>query len=317
MKILMFGRGIIAVLYGWALEKAGHSVDFYVRPGRAAYYGPSQSLKLLDARAKAKGVPVAEDWPLRLREDLPTDHDYDLIVVSVQHYQFTEATEFLGPRAGRATVLVFGNFWHDPQVAAAALPADQLAWGFPQAGGAVGADGVLTGSLFGKVRFGTFGTTPTAREVAVRELFQQSGFQVAEDRDFRGWLWTHFAINAGLFAQAWRAGSPGRVLASAAQRREAIRTVRELLPVLAARGVDLKARAADVALYQRPPRVGSGLLWLLFKVSPPLRAMVESYTNGEEQARTCRDVLAEARRLGVPVPRLEAAVVFAPESSGG
>jgi len=40
MKILMFGRGVISVIYGWALEKAGHTVEFYVRPGRAAQYGP-------------------------------------------------------------------------------------------------------------------------------------------------------------------------------------------------------------------------------------------------------------------------------------
>ena len=32
MKILMFGRGVIAAAYGWALERAGHEVEFYVRP---------------------------------------------------------------------------------------------------------------------------------------------------------------------------------------------------------------------------------------------------------------------------------------------
>ena len=32
IKILMFGRGVIATVYGWALEQAGHDVEFYVRP---------------------------------------------------------------------------------------------------------------------------------------------------------------------------------------------------------------------------------------------------------------------------------------------
>lgn len=307
MKILMFGRGVVAVLYGWALEKAGHSVDFYVRPGRAAAYGRALPLRLLDARVKARGVLVEESWPLRLREDLPADHDYELIIVSVQHYQFREAAAFLSSRAGRATLLIFSNFWDDLRAAAAALPAGQLAWGFPQAGGAVEADSTVVGSLFGKVWFGTFGTAPTDREVAVRDLFRQSGFQLVEDRDWRGWLWTHFAVNAGLFAQAWRAGSPGRVVASAAQCRAAARSVRELLPVVAARGISLEARAASVRLYRLPPWLGGTLLWLLFKVSPPLRVMVESYANGEEQRRTCHDVLLTARQLGVAVPRLEAA----------
>ena len=88
MKILMFGRGVISVLYGWALEKAGHTVEFYVRPGRVAQYGPTVALDMLDARRSIFGKRVNESWAIRMREDLPADHDYDLILVSVQHYHF-------------------------------------------------------------------------------------------------------------------------------------------------------------------------------------------------------------------------------------
>ena len=56
MKILMFGRGVIAVAYGWALERAGHEVEFYVRPGRAAEYGAAIDLELLDARRRLRGA---------------------------------------------------------------------------------------------------------------------------------------------------------------------------------------------------------------------------------------------------------------------
>ena len=41
------GRGVIAVAYGWALERAGHEVEFYVRPGRSAQYGGTIDLDLL------------------------------------------------------------------------------------------------------------------------------------------------------------------------------------------------------------------------------------------------------------------------------
>jgi len=109
MKILMFGRGTIATLYGWAFEKAGHTVEFYVRPGRAAQLGPSVKFDLLDARKKARGEVVQGSWPVVLREDLPADHDYDLIIVSVNLGAFPEAARFLGPRVGKATVLVFNT----------------------------------------------------------------------------------------------------------------------------------------------------------------------------------------------------------------
>jgi 2-dehydropantoate 2-reductase len=54
MKILFFGRGVIATQYAWALEKAGNQVEFYVRPGRIAEYGTSVKLDILDGRKTSK-----------------------------------------------------------------------------------------------------------------------------------------------------------------------------------------------------------------------------------------------------------------------
>ena len=172
MKILMFGRGVIAVAYGWALERAGREVEFYVRPGRAAQYGPAIDLELIDTRHRLWGRRVSETWPVRYRESLEPDHDFDLIVVSVQHYGFGEAMSFLAPRAGRATVLAFNNLWVEPAAAVEALPAGQVAWGFPGAGGGFGEDGVLRGALLPVVFFGTFGGAPSEREQAVRAVFR-------------------------------------------------------------------------------------------------------------------------------------------------
>ena len=50
MRVLMFGRGVIATLYGHVLEAAGHEVHFYVRPGRAAEYGDDVGMDIIDAR---------------------------------------------------------------------------------------------------------------------------------------------------------------------------------------------------------------------------------------------------------------------------
>lgn len=65
MKILMFGRGVISSQYGWALEKAGHSIEFYVRPGRTEQYGNSVALNILDGRVGFRGKPVKKSGPLR------------------------------------------------------------------------------------------------------------------------------------------------------------------------------------------------------------------------------------------------------------
>ena len=139
---------------------------------------------------------------MRYRESLEPDHDFDLIVVSVQHYSFPEAMSFLAPRAGRATVLVFNNLLVDPAAAVEALPADQVAWGFPAAGGGFGEDGVLRAALLPVVIFGTLGGPPSERAQAVRTVFREAGFRIRETTDFRGWLSIHFLQNAGLHTRA-------------------------------------------------------------------------------------------------------------------
>ncbi|WP_328343645.1 ketopantoate reductase family protein [Micromonospora sp. NBC_00421] len=305
MKILMFGRGVISATYGWALERAGHDVEFYVRPGRAAAYGKSIDLDLLDVRRRPWGKRVAEKWPVRYRESLEPDHDFDLIVLSVQHYHFAEAAAFLGPRVGGATVLVFNNLWVEPSTAIEHLPADQVAWGFPGAGGGFGDDGVLRAALLPVVFLGTLDRPPTPREQAVRQVFRGAGFRIRENSDFRGWLSVHFVQNAGLHTQSLRRGSLSALTRN--DVREAILATRELLPLVEARGVDLRRHRAELRPFTAPAWLAAPALSWLFHRFPPVRRVTTAHANPEELRAVCRDTLAEARRLGVRAPRLEAA----------
>ncbi|WP_439658526.1 ketopantoate reductase family protein [Lentzea sp. HUAS TT2] len=309
MKILMFGRGVIATIYGWALQNAGHEVEFYVRPGRAATYGDAVDLDLLDARRRVWGQRVVEKWPVRLREALEPDHDFDLIVLSVPHHRLPEATTFLAPRAGRATVLVFSNLWAEPLDAIGDLPADQVAWGFPQAGGGFDADGVLKGALLPSVFFGTLGQPPTDRERAVRQAFGQAGLKLKERPDFRGWLWVHFVSDAGLFTQGLKRGSLSKLVGARRDLREGLLAGRELLPLLQARGVDLRRHRGGTLPFRAPTWLtATAIAWLTTHV-PIARLSLAAHSDpdAEEPREVCRDTLAEARRLGVPAPRLEAA----------
>lgn len=307
MKILMFGRGVIAVAYGWALERAGHEVEFYVRPGRAAGYGATIDLELLDARRRWRGRRVTEKWPVRYRESLEPDHDFDLIVVSVQHYSFPEAVSFLAPRAGRATVLAFNNLLVEPAAAVDALPAGQVAWGFPGAGGGFGDDGVLRAALLPVVFLGTLDEPLSERAAAVRTVFREAGFTIREIADFRGWLSIHFLQNAGLHSQSLRLGSLAELAERPHDVREAILATRELLPLAEARGVDLGRHRSGVLPFTAPVWLTAPVMAWLFGHFPPMRTVMESHANPEELRAVGRDTLAEARRLGVPVPRLEAA----------
>jgi len=305
----MFGRGVIATLYGWALKQAGHDVQFYVRPGRAQEYGATVDLDLLDARRRPWGQRVVDQWPVKYLETIDAEHGFDLVVLSLPHHRLTEAATFLAPRVGNATVLVFGNVWAEPQAAVSPLPLDQLAWGFPLAGGGFDDDGVLRGATLPSVVFGTFGQTATARELAVRKVFRHAGFRLREVPEFRGWLWLHFILDAGIHTQGLRRGTLAHLVGARADLREALLTSRELLPLLQARGVDLRRHRGTTLPLRAPSWVTASAMARATRHVALARASLEAHTDpqAEEPRAICRDVLAEARRLGVPVPRLEAA----------
>lgn len=305
----MFGRGVIATTYGWALEQAGHHVEFLVRPGRAADYGATVELDLLDARNRPLGERIRRSWSLRFREQLESDHDFDLIILSVGHHRLPAAAEYLAPRIGTATVLVFGSVWAEPTEAIAPLPTAQLAWGFPQAGGGFNGSGALRATLLRKVTFGTFGTEPTRREQAARDLFSSAGFAVAEQPDFRSWLWVHFIGDAGMHSQGVQFGSLSDMIGHPAGFREALLTSRELLPVLQARGVDLRRHWRSVSQFRLPAILTALFMSVATARVPLARTSLEGHTdpNAEEPRSIVRDALREARQLGVPTPRLAAA----------
>lgn len=309
MRILMFGRGVIATIYGSALQAAGHDVEFYVRPGRAAEYGNHVRTDLIDARRTPLGRRVQQTVPIRLRESVDAGDGFDLVVLSVAHHRLPEAAAFLAPRVGDATVLVIGNVWEEPLAAVSPLPAAQVVFGFPQAGGGFGADGVLRGALMGAVILGTAGSTPSARELDVQAAFRQAGFRVRTERHLREWLWLHFVADVGMHAQGRRSGGLAHMIGDRQALREALLTSRELLPVLHARGVDLRRHKGAMLAYRLPGLTAAAMAWATAHLSiAQVSLAAHTDPNAVEPQAVLRDALQEARRLGVPTPRLEAAL---------
>jgi 2-dehydropantoate 2-reductase len=305
MKILMFGRGVISTQYAWAFEKAGHTVEFYVRPGRKAEYGSTVSLNVYDARKSIKGTLIKEIWSVNMIENINSGHDYDLIIVSVQHYHFKKAAEVLTGKIGKATVLLFNNFWEEPLAQAANLPTEQLVWGFPQAGGGFDRNGVLNGALQGGIIIGTFGTELTGRTVAVMDLFKSAGFKSMVNKDFRSWLFGHFVMNAALHIEISKAGtSMLEAVQTTNHWKNVIANGKELLPLLKARNVDIK-KSPDLKIFQSPPCLLSFGMKLAVKFLPTIKQVFASHSNQEEKNSYARDVMDMAERMKISLPRYE------------
>jgi 2-dehydropantoate 2-reductase len=305
MKILMFGRGVISTLYAWAFEKAGYTVEFYVRPGRKAEYGSTVSLNVYDARKSIRGTLIKESWPVNMMENIHPGHDYDLIMVSVQHYHFKKVAEVLTGKIGQATVLLFNNFWEEPLEQVANLPAEQLVWGFPQAGGGFDGKGVLNGALQGSITIGTFGTELIGRAVAVIDLFKSAGFKSRISRDFRAWLFGHFVMNAALHIETLKAGA-GMLEAFRTTKhwKNVIANGKELLPLLKARNVDI-TQSPDLKIFSLPPWLLSFGMKLAVKFLPPIKQVFTGHSNREETNSYAKDVMDMAEKMKISMPRYE------------
>lgn len=308
MKILIFGRGVISTQYAWAFEKAGHTVEFYVRQGRKADYGSTVALNIYDSRKKIRGVLVNENWNITLHEDMDTNHDYDLIFVCVQHYHLKSVVDFLTNKTGKATILIANNFWEEPQEMASKLPKDQLVWGFPGAGGGFDENGVLNGSLFGTFTIGTFGTELSTRDLQVIDLFESSGFKVKEIKDLRSWLFSHFVLNAAMHLERLKSNKETMSLNDLKTTkfwRNVILNGKELLPLLKARNVNLNA-SFETKMFSLPPWIFSFLMRIIIKFLPPLKQIFTAHTNHKEVVKTVQDVMNKAEEMNISLPRYEA-----------
>ena len=300
MKILFIGRGVIGTLYAWAFANAGHTVAFYVREGRKMTYGSHVDLEIWDTRRRKKDWLIKEKWPIVTQEEIKENHGYDLIIISVNPEQVSSVVTYLAPRVGNATILLFNNYWRDPQSAAQPIPLSQIVYGFPGAGG--GFEGnTLYGGLYKTVQFGTFEHEPTKRDLAVRRLFTEAGFKIMVQKDVTSWLWNHFAFNAAMEAEVLKSGSFKNVISS----REALdglgRNLKEMIPVLKAKGSKLDVMTK--VLSNLPPRA-VGFLMQNVIFSPKSIPYALMAHNHYKVGYAVQEVIAEARKHGIKTPRL-------------
>jgi 2-dehydropantoate 2-reductase len=179
-------------------------------------------------------------------------------------------------------------------------------FGFPQAGGGFREDGVLWGGMLPSVIIGTTDASPTPPEQQVLTAFRQAGLAVRQEKDMRGWLWLHFIADAGMFAQAVRSGSLAKMIGDRQAFRDAFLTTRELLPLLEARGIDLRRHRTAMLPYRLPRLIAAVSGWATALVPIAQRSLAAHTDPHAPEARAVlADTLRDARRLGISAPRLE------------
>lgn len=300
MRILFFGRGVISTQYAWAFEQAGHTVEFYVRKGRKETFGSSIELEMWDAR-RGKQL-VTESWDVKLHEDIRPD--YDLIIVSVNTEQLPAAAQLLSTTAGNTPVLIFNNLWQDLKSSISPLSMNNVVFGFPGGGGGI-EDNRLRGGFL-KMLFleqPRAGTEPINNQV--KALFESAHFKINWIKDMQSWLWNHFAMNAAMETEVLRRGSFPALMNHSDSFANVGRNMREVIPVVKARGA--KMDMTSLLLTKIPPALLGTLFNKVIFAKGSLPRLFVEYNNSKA-GFAIHEVMREAKRLGIALPRLTAAL---------
>jgi 2-dehydropantoate 2-reductase len=302
MKILFFGRGVISTQYAWAFEKAGHTIDFYVRKGRKETFGNSIDLEIWDAR-KGK-VLVKEKWKTNLHEEI--GRDYDLIIVSVNTEQMPEAVKLLSTAESKTPILFFNNIWQDLATAIAPLSMNRVVFGFPGAGGGI-TDNKLRGGFLKMVFLEKPRSEVEEINKMVRDLFESANFKISSVKDMQSWLWDHFAMNAAMEGEVLKKGSfPGLMNSSDSFVNVGL-NMREIIPVLTARGAKPSIVSAFIA---KAPQVILNVLFnnIIFAKGALARLFMEY--NNSKAGFAVSEVVKSAEKFATPVPRLQKSLEY-------
>lgn len=300
MRILFFGRGVISTQYAWAFEKAGHTVEFYVRKGRKETFGSHIELEMWDAR-RGKQL-IQENWNVKLHEEMSPN--YDLIIVSVNTEQLPKAAQLLSTAAGNTPVLIFNNVWQDLKSSISPLSMNNVVFGFPGGGGGI-ADNRLRGGFLKmlfleKPRAGTEHINNK-----VKELFESAHFKISWIKDMQNWLWNHFAMNAAMETEVLKVGSFPAIMNYRDSFANVGKNMREIVPVLKARGA--KIDMISLLLTKIPPALLGTLFNKVIFAKGSLPRLFIEYNNNKA-GFALLEVVREAQKLGIPLSRLTSAL---------
>jgi ketopantoate reductase len=175
MNILVFGAGVIGIIYAWQLSEAGHDVALLVKPGRKQEIERKGiSISCLDKRGPRKHIETVYH-PTLVEDFSPTD-DYELILVCVKRNQLNDILPSLAEKAGDADILFLQNNWSGTAEIEQYLAPSRFVLGFPSVGGGREENGIQC-ALGSDTMLGEKDGQITPRLEKIAEVIREAGFK--------------------------------------------------------------------------------------------------------------------------------------------
>jgi 2-dehydropantoate 2-reductase len=146
------------------------------------------------------------------------------------------------------------------------------------------------------------GTEPINKKV--KELFESAHFKISWIKDMQSWLWNHFAMNAAMEAEVLKRGSFSALMNHSDSFANIGKHMREMLPVLKAKGA--KSDLILLLLTKTTPAFLGILFNKVIFAKGSLPRLFMEYNNSKA-GFAISEVVREAKKLGIPLPRLTVA----------
>jgi ketopantoate reductase len=312
MKTLVIGPGVIGATYAWQLSRSGQNVTLLVRRGQKSQYEQNGiTIRCTDERKKpAENIETV--YRPAVIDEMPLHHDFELIMVCVRSHQLSPILPELAERARQADVLFFQNNWRSDAEVRACLPASQYLFGFSRLVGGW-RTGMSINCMIGNApgqatMLGEVSGEVTPRVRRLQQMFASTGLKPEVSRDILGWMACHYVEYLGPVGAILKAGSARAFAESSALMREMILATREGLAVCRARGINVgQAAPINLRLFSLPLALIVPIGQANYRAPNIQQFFEENIAHGmEEVAIQYYEVLNDGKRLGVPMPHMEA-----------
>jgi 2-dehydropantoate 2-reductase len=293
MRILVIGAGALGGYFGAHLVRAGRDVTFMVRPHRAEQL----------ARTGLQVTSPHGDFTVPARTVLAEDlkQPFDLILLGVKSYSLDQAMDQFAPAVGPDTAIlpVLNGMGHIDRLSAR-FGAAPVVGGMANISAGLDAEGRISQFIPNHdLVFGEIAGGPSARIRNVAAAICDAGFDARASDSVMHDMWEKFVqLGLGAGITCLMRASIGDILAAPGGREAMFTLFDECCAVATAAG--FPPRPAFIEFDRKLiTTVGSPLKWSM------LRDIERgSTTEGEH---ILGDMVARARKFGIPTPTLDLA----------
>lgn len=231
MKILILGAGVIGTTYAWQLSNAGHDVTLFVgKSNQEKIRRDGIHIRCRDERKK-NSAPIETTYRPVVADELNSQDDYDLIIVSVRAHQLEDILPILAESSDKADILFFCNNWWGEEKIRKFLPAEKYLFGFSRLVGGWRTEGGVECVIFDNPELATMlgeqDGQITPRLQKLRDTFEKANLKPVISQDILGWLVIHYVEFLGVIGAILKAGSFDAFVNNSKLIREAILATRE------------------------------------------------------------------------------------------